>query len=218
MVGSPIVRVRVRVGRDPDFYALTASNPDGLTPVPLERLQVVDVHPAWSVLGRQHRLVHDLIVHTGLTRPADIYAAARISARTGQISITALATSGLVTRTGRTVGPGLVTLDDIAAAHHLDEVMEERIARFRRERAAWHEWLALQDEVRGVAAIPEDAVPVPNSAVFADQDEYLAAVLAHAPPPAAEVDEDEALELLADVLGTRILAGAERASGNDRNV
>lgn len=218
MVGSPIQRVRLRVGRDPDFYALTASNPDGLTPIPLERLQVVDVHPAWSVLGRQHRLVHDLIVHTGLTRPADIYAAARISARTGQISITALATSGLVTRAGRTVGPGLVTLDDIAAAHHLDEVMEERIARFRRERAAWHDWLALQDQLRGVAAIPEDVVPVPNSAVFADQDEYLAAVLAHAPPPAAEVDEDEALELLADVLGTRILAGAERASGNDRNV
>lgn len=208
MVGSPIVRVRLRVGRDPDFYALTANNPDGLTPIPLERLQVTDVHPSWSVLGRQHRLVHDLIVHTGMTRPADIYAAARVSVRTGQLSVAALATAGLVTRTGRTVGPGPVTLDDIAAAHHLDEAMEERIARFRRERAAWHDWLALQDQLRGAAAVPEDAVPVPNSPVFADQEEYLAAVLAHAPPPAAEVDEGAALELLADVLGARMVVVA----------
>lgn len=208
MYGSPIVHVRHSVGRKADFYALTTSNPSGLTPIPLERLKVADVHPAWSVVGRHHRLVHDLIVHTGMTRPADIYAAARVSARTGQISIAALATAGLVTRTGRAVGPGPVTLDDIAAAHHLDEAMEERIARFRRERAAWHDWLALQDQLRGVAAIPEDAVPVPNSPVFTDEDEYLAAVLAHAPPPAAEMDEDAALDLLADVLGARILAGA----------
>lgn len=210
MVGSPIVRVRTRVGRDPDFYALTASNPDGLTPVPLERLQVVDVHPAWSVLGRQHRLVHDLIVHTGMTRPADIYAAARISARTGQISITALISAGLITRTGRAVGPGGVTLDDIAAAHHLDEVFEERIARFRRERAAWHEWLALQDQLRGVAAVPDAAVPVPNSAVFVDEEEYLAAVLAHGPPDGSGDEELAALDLLADVLGARILVPVGR--------
>ena len=43
---------------------------------------------------------------------------------------------------------------------------------------------------------------------LANDEAELAAVLAHAPPPAAEMDEDAALDLLADVLGARILAGA----------
>lgn len=212
MVGSPIMLVRPRVGRDPDFYALTTSNPANITSVPLERLQISDVHPVWSVLGRRHRLVHDLIVHAGMTRPADIYAAARVSDRTGQLSLSALAAAGLINRAGRSVSPGPVTLDDIAAAHRLDEVQEERIARFRRERAAWHEWLALQDQLRGLTPPDSEETspalpPVPD---FADQDEYLAAVLAHGPPPSAMDVEAAAIELLADVLGARILAGAGR--------
>ena len=220
MVGSPIVLVRPRVGREADFYALTATNPDGLTPVSRDRVAVRDVHPAWSILGRQHRFIYQLITETGLTRPADIYAAARVSARSGQLTLAALATAGLIIRVGRSVGPGLVSLDDIAAAHHLDATMAERIARFRRERAAWHDWLDLQDQLRGLAA-PEDAgAPSLASAApdLADQDEYLAAVLAHGPPAAADEpgppqarlqdrDEADAIQLLESLLGARILAG-----------
>lgn len=212
MVGSPIMLVRPRVGRDPDFYALTTSNPDNIIPVPLERIRLTDVHPAWSVLSRRHRLVHDLIVHTGMTRPADIYAAARVSARTGQLSIAALVTAGLVTRKGRSVGPGPATLDDIAAAHHLDEAVEEWIARFRRERAAWHDWLDLQDRLRGLA-VPRDAgepSTVPAEPGFDDHDEYLAAVLSTGPPETVDDEELAALDLLADLLGARVLAPAGR--------
>ena len=215
MVGSPIMLVRPRGGRDPDFYALTTTNPDRISPVPLDRLRVTDVHPAWSVLGRQHRLVHDLIVHTGMTRPGDIYAAARVSARTGQLSLAALATAGLITRTGRSVHPGPVTLDDIAAAHHLDETLAERIARFRRERAAWHDWLALQDQLRGLIAPPGDedepAGLAPPDPAFGYEQEYLAAVLANGPPDVgADDDELAALDLLADLLGARILTPVGR--------
>ncbi len=212
MVGSPILLVRRAVGREADFYALTTENPDGLTPVPPQRVIVADVHPAWSVLGRQHRAVYDLIAHAGMTRPADIYAAARVSARSGQLAISALATAGLIARLGRTVVVGAVSLDDIAAAHHLDETLSERIARFRNERAAWHDWLALQDQMRGLA-LPDDesssSGSEPSEHVFGDEQEYLSAVLAHGPPDHGTPDDElVALELLADVLGARILTPA----------
>jgi len=147
-----------------------------------------------------------------MTRPADIYAAARVSARSGQLAISALATAGLIARLGRTVVVGAVRLDDIAAAHHLDETFSERIARFRNERAAWHDWLALQDQMRGLA-LPDDesssSGSEPSEHVFGDEQEYLAAVLAHGPPDHGTPDDElVALELLADVLGARILTPA----------
>lgn len=211
MVGSPILLVRPAVGRDADFYALTATNPDNLTAVPLDRIAVRDVHPVWSILGRQHRLIYELISATGLTRPADIYAAARVSARSGQLTITALASAGLLTRNGRTVAVGAVSLDDIAAAHRLHETMDERIDRFRQERAAWHAWLDLQDELRGLTPPPDDNqnAATPATPVFADEQEYLAAVLAQGPPNDYTRDEESAaLEILADLLGARVLTAA----------
>lgn len=211
MVGSPILLVRPAVGREADFYALTSTNPDNLTAVPLDRIAVRDVHPAWSILGRQHRLIYELISATGLTRPADIYAAARVSARSGQLTIAALTSVGLITRSGRTVVVGAVSLDDIAAAHRIHETLDESIDRFRRERAAWHAWLALQDELRGLAPPPDDhhEAVAPAPPVLADEQEYLAAVLAQGPPnDCARDDERAALELLADLLGARILTAA----------
>ncbi|WP_137145763.1 hypothetical protein [Mycolicibacterium sp. CR10] len=205
MVGAPILLVRPRIGRDADFYALTTETPDSITPVPLERVRVSDVHPAWSILGRHHRAVYELIIHTGMTRPADVYAAARISARTGQLSIAALAAAGLITREGRTVMPGPTTLDDIAAAHRLDEVQADRIARYRRERAAWHEWLALQDAAKGITPEAGDRVHAgAHGPVFADEDDYLVHVMAHGPPSADE--EYIAIALVAELMGARILA------------
>lgn len=207
MVGAPIVLVRPRVGREADFYALTTANPDKIASVALERVSVTDVHPAWSILGRQHRVIYELIVQCGMTRPADIYAAAKVSARSGQLSITALTTAGLITRTGRAVQAGRVTLNEIAAAHRLDQTQSELIARYQRERAAWHEWLALQDQIRGVYdAADAGAETIPPQPFFTDHEEYLAAVLAHGPPDTEDV-ENAALELLTDVLGARILIG-----------
>jgi len=211
MIGSPILLVRPAVGRDADFYALTATNPDNLTAVPLDRIAVRDVHLAWSILGRQHRLIYELISATGLTRPADIYAAARVSNRSGQLTIAALTSVGLVTRSGRTVAVGAVSLDDIAAAHRLHETLDERIERFRRERAAWHSWLDLQDELRGLAPPPDDdqEAATATTPVFADEQEYLSAVLAQGPPNGDARDgELAAIELLADLLGARILTAA----------
>lgn len=206
MVGSPIVLVRPRVGRDADYYALTTVGPDRIDPIPLERIRVQDVHPAWSVIGRHHRAVFELVVHAGLTVPADVYAAARLSARAGQLSLSALATFGLICRSGRTVMPGAVTLDDIAAAHHLDDVQAERIARYRRERAAWHAWLALQDQLKGIIPATgewrEIAVQEP---IAADDEDYLAAVLANGPP---QLDEEAAaIALVMELMGARILTG-----------
>ncbi|MDV3130364.1 MULTISPECIES: hypothetical protein [Mycobacteriaceae] len=210
MVGAPILLVRPRIGRDADFYALITETVDTITPVPLERVRVSDVHPAWSILGRHHRAVYELIAHTGMRRPADVYAAARISARTGQLSIAALAAAGLITREGRTVVPGPTTLDDIAAAHRLDEVQADRIARYRRERAAWHAWLALQDALKGIT--PEAGERVHASPhgrlVLAGEDDYLAHVMAHGPPPAD--DEYTAITLVTELMGARILAGTRQ--------
>lgn len=209
MVGAPILLVRPRIGRDADYYALTTEHPEKITPVPLERVSVTDVHPAWSIIGRHHRLVYELITHAGMTRPADIYAAARLSARTGQLSISALAASGLITRAGRTVAAGSTTLDDIAAAHHLDETQAERIARYRQERAVWHAWLALQDQLKGITPAAAERVQTsPQGPLFVDQDDYLAAVMAHGPPAAD--DEYAAIELLAEMMGARILATQAR--------
>jgi len=214
MVGSPILLVQPAVGKKAAVYALTASNPDNLTPVPLDRVAVQEVHPAWSILGRQHRLIYELIAQTGLTSPADIYAAARVSARSGQLALAALSTAGLITRNGRTVAVGGVSLDDIATAHHLHESFAEKIDRFRRERAAWHAWLALQEELRGLAPpVDDDQEPMVSATpVFAHEQEYLAAVLAQGPPDAgSQADEHAALELLADLLGARILTAAGRS-------
>lgn len=103
---------------------------------------------AWAIIGRHHRLVYELIVDAAMSRPADICPTVRISARNGQLAIAALAAAGLVVRDGRSVAAGPVTLDDIAAAHHLDDAQAQRLARCRRERAAWHAWLALQDQLK----------------------------------------------------------------------
>lgn len=209
MVGAPIVLVRPRVGRDADYYALTTENPDKIASVALERIRVQDVHPAWSILGRQHRLIYELVTNIGLTSPADIYAAARVSPRTGQLSIATLGAAGLLVRVGRAVSPGPTTLTDIAAAHRLDEVQAERIARFRRERAAWHAWLALQEQLREIIAVTADSEEEYLAAVLADgppEDEEHAVALAHAPP--TDDEEAAAIELLTNQLGARVLADA----------
>lgn len=88
----------------------------------------------------------------------------------------------------------------IVAAHHLDEVHADRIARYRRGRAVRHAWLALQDERKGITpATAEHVYTSPQGTVFVDEDNYHTAVLAHG--PLATDDEYVAVELLSDLLG-----------------
>jgi hypothetical protein len=114
------------------------------------------------------------------------------------------------------VGPGAVSLDDIAAAHELAEKREERLAKHREERAAWRSWLIDRERQREApAAEPISAETAADAADDADDAEHsawLAAVMATGPPGhLAGGDELEAIELVAELLGGRILAGAGRS-------
>lgn len=223
MVGAPILLTRRSVGRDPDVYALVALNPDGIQPIPQDRVRLAAVHPAWSRLGRHHRTVYELIVHNKMTRPSEIFAAAKVNERSGHYSLAALAGEGLIIRRRGHVSPGSVTLDDIADEQHLDEVFAARQARYKRERAAWHAWLALRDEARRPTdtELPDwrsshlDYVP-PHHA------EFLASVMADLPPPLDEAQRQlerleqadsetiavhaDAIDLLSRVLGATVVA------------
>lgn len=194
MVGAPILLNRRSVGRDPDVYALVAVNPDRIEPIALDRVHLAAVHPAWSRIGRHHRVIYELIMHNHMTVPAEIFAAAKVNERSGQYSLTALVGEGLITRRRGHVSPGPVTLDDIAAEQHLDEVFAARLTRYRRERAAWHTWLALREQLRAaVDEIADDNEPDWRAKhldyVPAHQDEYLSSVMADGPPRHDRTDQ-----------------------------
>lgn len=210
-VGAPIVRVRQAVGRTADAYALTTSCPEPVTSVPAHRARVRDVHPAWSVLGRHNRVVYEAIVDEGLCTPADIYAAAHIGERAGQRAIADLAIAGLVVRhRGGRVTPGALTLDDIAATHHIDDVLADRIARNRAERALWWAWLDRNATPSPAGATETPAVAVPLAHVAADDDDW-ADLLDRGPPDIddeaapLEVAEAEALAICRELMGARII-------------
>lgn len=227
MIGAPVLLNQHTAGRDPDIYALVTVNPDGIEPIPLDRVHLAAVHPAWSRIGRHHRSIYELIVHNGLTNPAEIFAAANVSERSGQYSLTTLAGEGLIERRRGHVTPGSVTLDDIADEQDLDEVFDARLKRYQRERAAWHTWLALRTAVDEVFDDNEpdwrakhlDYVPP-------DHEEFLESVMADLPPPhgpaeqaleqlhaadsiTAATDADD-IALLARLLGATVLQTVSR--------
>lgn len=205
--GSPLVRTRVAQGRQPDFYALTQQNPAHIAPAMIAATRVEDVHPAWKVIGYRHRRIYELITHHDLTDPRDVIAAAHVATSTGYDTLAALATAGLITRSRGHVSAGTVSLDDIAAAHRLDDLRTQRIQRHQRERAAWHDWLELREAAREV---PRDTTTEASPPVAEPADphrqEYLRAVLATGPP---EIDEEHrAIDLLAELVGARVLGHA----------
>lgn len=207
--GAPLVRTRVAQGRDADVYALTQQNPAPIDHTALASARVETVHIAWKVIGHHHRRVYELITHRGLTTPADICAAAHISTSTGYSTFAALATAGLIVRTRGSVTPGPVSLDDIAAAHHLHEYRAERISRHRHQRATWHTWLAIRDAERTPTTLDAHDVAAatqPTSAAAARHAHYLDSVLATGPPPGD--DEAEILAMLAEMLGATIISTA----------
>lgn len=216
--GAPLVLVRQHVGVDADAYALTSQNRITDEPGDAERMRIEPVHEAWHVLGHHLRRIYELVAQHGLMRKADIYAAARVARSTGDSAILDLEAAGLITRTGwGTVAPAGVSLDAIAQRHRLGEWREERIQRYRQERTGWRQWLAqreLQRDQRPSADQPNAAVSAIGTAteVDADHDAWLESVMATGPPAQHEPDTD-AIQMLADVLGARIISQA--AAGVD---
>jgi hypothetical protein len=206
--GSPLVRTRIAQGREPDYYALTQQNQMGVTHQTIAATRVEDVHHAWKVIGHRHRRIYELIVHQHMERAADVVTAAHISTTTGYDTLAALKIAGLITHQQGRLSAGPVTLDDIAAAHHLGEQRSQRIARHQRERANWHTWLASRDRTYHQPTTQHHAGDATDISDGHDthQEEYLSAVLATGPPTADE--ETRAIELLAELLGGRVLTTA----------
>lgn len=202
--GSPLVLTRPAHGRRPDYYALTQQHRLHMGAQTVTNTRVEDVHMAWKIIGHRHRRIYELIVHHGLTKCADVFAAAHTSTSTGYTTLSALSTFGLITRRRGEVSPGPVTLDDIAAAHHLDEQRADRIQRHHRERAAWHSWLELREEARTWAPHTEARGTAIGQLPDQHRDEYLAAVLATGPPTLDE--ELRALELVAELIGGHVVS------------
>lgn len=209
MVGSPIILARTAVGREPHYYALVTQNPDNIEPLPLERVRVAIVHPAWHQLGRQHRAIYELVVHHKMTNPAEIYLAAKVSTRSGQESIKFLVDEGLLTRQGREIYPGPVTLDAIADAYHLEELINARKERYRNERRIWHTWLATREHLHGgTDTAGGDQGEQHISDVLPDHHEYLAMVMADGPPDNEDYELHSAIELLRTMMGAVVVLGS----------
>ena len=206
--GAPLVRTRIAQGRQPDYYALTRQHQLETARPVIAATRVEDVHPAWKIIGHRHRRVYEAIVHRQLTDPQDVFAAAHISTSTGYAALAALTTAGLITRRRGHLSAGPVRLDDIAAAHHLDEQRTQRIQRHQRERSAWHDWLTTREDARTPVPAPQRPMATMTEPADPHRDEYLAAVLATGPPEATE--EQHALELLADLVGASIVAVTTR--------
>lgn len=201
--GSPLILTRPAQGREPDYYALTQQNQLHVSAESVAGTRVEDVHLAWKIIGHRHRRIFEVIAHQGITRPADIFAAAHTSTSSGYTTLAALSTVGLITHQRGEVALGSVTLDAIAEAHHLAEQREQRIRRHQNERAGWHAWLAIREEAR---TSREDSIATDTWAsepLDQHRSEYLTAVLATGPPSIDE--EHHAIELLAELMGGRVI-------------
>lgn len=231
--GAPIVLTRVHRDKDADYYALTTQNIMAADPVHTERVRVEPVHTAWSVLGHHRRRVYELVAYFGLTAAADIYAAAKVSTSTGDATVAALAAAGLLVRTGPgQIAVGRRTLDDVAADHHTDDKLAERVLIYQAEREVWHAWLEhRQEQITATRHQPPEHADThpregnPTGDPLVEQ-AYLAHVRSAAPPQADDHDhaldvlghedqniadiEQAAIDLLGQLLGARLLAGSSQ--------
>jgi hypothetical protein len=210
--GAPLLLVRRHIGLEADVYALTSQNSVRVDPGSAERCRIEAVHEAWAVLGHHLRRIYELITHHGLTRKRDLYAAAAVPRATGDTMVLELQIAGLISVTGRgAVGPGSETLDAVAQRHHLGEVREERLRRHQDERVSWRRWLALREELRHSNFDPhEHDVPARGFAPDPlDRDhhaQWLESVMATGPPTDLYTIERDAIDMIADLLGGRIIA------------
>lgn len=212
--GSPIVRTRIAQGREPDYYALTHQHPVDVSGQASAAVRVEDVHMAWKIVGHRHRRVYEVIAHGGVSAPKEVFAAARLSPSTGYSAVAALCTAGLITRRRGQLSVGSVHLDDIAAAHMLDQNRVARIARHQRERQGWHLWLDQREDSRerrlqgSGEMVAAEHCRAAIEEVESEQQAYLSSVLATGPPRRDDEDEEEAKELLAEHLGARLISVA----------
>ncbi|MEE3755228.1 hypothetical protein [Mycobacterium intracellulare] len=141
MPGAPVVLVAQGTGLVADRYALTTPSIVDPAPAGPGRPEVAEVHPAWAVLGYQHRRVYEVITRTGVRTVREVSTAARTSLSATYDSIAELARCGLIVRTHGSVSAGSTTLDDIAERYRLDEERAQRIDQHRHERDQWRRWL-----------------------------------------------------------------------------
>lgn len=218
--GAPIVLARQHLGAEADVYALTSQNI--VTPVAQQarRVRVEAVHDAWSVLGQHLRRIYELVVHHGLCSKADLYAAARVARATGDAMVVELEIAGLLARPSRgAVAPGPLTLDDIADRHQLGHTRAERIHTYQEERRQWREWLAERERAREVSPAPPHSTQTaaqtgsvglvePDTAAERLHQAWLSSVMATGPPDDPLEMELAAIDIIADMLGGRIVEAA----------
>jgi hypothetical protein len=207
--GAPLVLVRRAVGTEADVYALTSQIRVHSDPAKSQRVRIEPVHEAWSVLGHHLRRVYELVAYHGLTRKADIYAAAAIPRATGDAMITDLQIAGLLTKTGwGTVAIGPTDLDSIAESEGLAEQRHNRLQRHRDEREAWRRWLDGRDRRRADTAVDVPVAPPTMRGCEPAEEHHAwqAAVMAHGPPARDEIDQErDAIDMIADLLGGKVL-------------
>ncbi len=212
--GSPILLERRACGIKADSYALVTSSIRETDETRAARVRTDPVHVAWRILGLHLRGVYESI-EDGLTEPAAVFAANRVGAATGHAALAALASAGLITRSRGIVQLGPVTLDAVAAAHDLDELREERIERFRRERKLWHTWLELRGHITStdptLFGIAPAGVSTPPPGWDINEEEALWVARMADGPPADQFEGISVMEaaasLVMEVLGATMLVG-----------
>lgn len=183
MPGAPVVLITKATGVAPDRYALTTAGILDPTPWAPGRPRVCEVHPAWAVIGYQHRRVFEVITRTSASTVREISAAARTSASATYESIAELARCGLIVRTHGSVSAGSTTLDDIAEQYRLDEERAQRIARHHEERKEWHRWLGARRDPGPRNSTPRPpAGPIVHVLDAVEELAYRHSVMSTGPP------------------------------------
>ncbi|MFR9753739.1 hypothetical protein ACL02S_22255 [Nocardia sp. 004] len=210
--GAPILRIRRASGSFADRYALVTPRLEGraLSPTPMSRIRVVPIHDSWQILGLRCRRIYELIT-TGLTCPADLFAAAHTTPSSGYDILDTLATAGLITRTHNEVTSGSISLDDLATIHGLEHTRIELVESYQRERAEWRNWLLAHEtappDITAEYLLPRTHVP-PWQHWPDDHEAMWCSVLSEepggpAPPPV--LTDMLALQLLITELGATVL-------------
>jgi hypothetical protein len=221
--GSPLLRIEKGSGQAADRYALVTARIAGedlqVTEAEIERVRVEPVHAVWGVvLGHAARDVFERLEAAGgrSMRVAELVEASVQSQTQVYAALRRLAEYGLIERGRGWIRRTTRTLDDVADEHHVADAKAERIERFRSERSTWHRLIAMwnaepADECPDAERIPEDPMP-PD-----EREAWLAAVMATGPPPDdpfaltetgpadVEGDDHQAVALLADMLGARVI-------------
>lgn len=186
--GSPVRLVKKGVGTAADSYLLVTPDVTDTVPDAAGRPEVVAVHPAWSVLGWQHRRVYESILNQGLRTVSDAAAAAHVSVSSAYESVSELCRAGLLRRGRGWVSIGTTSLDDVAGRHGLERTRRARIDSYRAERERWKKWLTGRPVKAALAVIREALTRGGRTLVDlmvnrSEYEDYLAAVLRDEPPP-----------------------------------